>query len=417
MGTFDSPAPAPAPGVAPAAAPGAFDRTAFRDAWQSQGGGQTGESLSRFIASHPEFSTGVQQAGAHGDTVTLPTGEQLDLIGDVGGTGQSNWTGVGPGSARSGGPGVGPGGGSTGTAWGPSGSSFAGGGFSYKPWDQKFVAPTNVTEANDPGFQFRLDQGQRALQRSAAASGTLLTGGTAQDLQNLGQQQASAEYGNVYNRAMQQYQQGYGDYLGNYNRAFQDYQANFANDLSNRELGLRAQGQYFGQDLATNQNQSELNQFLWRILQAEKDAEKQAAIRNYLAQAESAAAAGRWEEALAILDGALEKMRGEPQLQALRCDLNDRWQAELRRRRIEALLTEVRDLELSTSVHAARERLAEEMSILGEDPSLAAELERFDSAIEAARRDASIASAVTEAAKLLTGRQWKNGLGPEGSNW
>ena len=37
-------------------------------------------------------------------------------------------------------------------------------------WNQQFQAPTDVTEQNDPGFQFRLQQGQDALQRSAARS-------------------------------------------------------------------------------------------------------------------------------------------------------------------------------------------------------------------------------------------------------
>jgi hypothetical protein len=69
----------------------------------------------------------------------------------------------------------------------------------------KFQAPTSVTEQNDPGFQFRLQEGQKALERSAAAKGGLLTGGTAQDLNKFSQDYASNEYGNVYNRAYGQY--------------------------------------------------------------------------------------------------------------------------------------------------------------------------------------------------------------------
>ena len=38
-----------------------------------------------------------------------------------------------------------------------------------------FTAPTGVTEQNDPGYQFRLQQGQNALQNSAAARGGLLS--------------------------------------------------------------------------------------------------------------------------------------------------------------------------------------------------------------------------------------------------
>lgn len=79
-------------------------------------------------------------------------------------------------------------------------------------WTGQFQAPTNVTEQNDPGFKFRLQQGQDALERSAAAKGGLLTGGTAKDLTNYAQDYASNEYGNVYNRALQQYQQSYNQF-------------------------------------------------------------------------------------------------------------------------------------------------------------------------------------------------------------
>lgn len=73
----------------------------------------------------------------------------------------------------------------------------------------KFVAPTDVTEQNDPGFQFRLKQGLDALQKSAAARGSLLTGGTLKAINDYAQGQASNEYGNVYNRAANEYAQRY----------------------------------------------------------------------------------------------------------------------------------------------------------------------------------------------------------------
>lgn len=89
-------------------------------------------------------------------------------------------------------------------------------------WDQTFQAPTNVTEQNDPGYQFRLQQGQQALERSAAAKGNLLTGGTAKDLTDYAQGAASNEYQNVYNRALEGYQTNYNTFANNqanqYNR-------------------------------------------------------------------------------------------------------------------------------------------------------------------------------------------------------
>jgi hypothetical protein len=53
-----------------------------------------------------------------------------------------------------------------------------------------------------PGFQFRLGEGLKALEKSAAARGTLLTGGTLKGLQRYGQDYASNEYQNRYNQLL-----------------------------------------------------------------------------------------------------------------------------------------------------------------------------------------------------------------------
>lgn len=52
----------------------------------------------------------------------------------------------------------------------------------------------------DPGYAFRFDQGQKALERSAAARGGLISGGTGGALQQFGQGLASQEYQNAFNR-------------------------------------------------------------------------------------------------------------------------------------------------------------------------------------------------------------------------
>ena len=52
----------------------------------------------------------------------------------------------------------------------------------------------------DPGYQFRFEEGQRALERGAAAKGGLLSGGMARKSIRYGQGMASNEYTNVYNR-------------------------------------------------------------------------------------------------------------------------------------------------------------------------------------------------------------------------
>lgn len=57
----------------------------------------------------------------------------------------------------------------------------------------------------DPGYGFRLSEGLKALERSAAARGGLLSGGTGKALTRYGQEMGSQEFGNAYNRALTEY--------------------------------------------------------------------------------------------------------------------------------------------------------------------------------------------------------------------
>lgn len=91
-----------------------------------------------------------------------------------------------------------------------------------KQYTEQFASPTEVTEQNDPGYQFRLAEGTKALQRSAAAKGGLLTGGTAKALERYGQDYASNEYSNVYNRALQNYQTNYNVYANERANAYNE---------------------------------------------------------------------------------------------------------------------------------------------------------------------------------------------------
>lgn len=63
-------------------------------------------------------------------------------------------------------------------------------------------APTLADLQMDPGYDFRLTQGQQALQRSAAARGVAQTGGFAKALTNYAQGAASQEYSNAFDRYM-----------------------------------------------------------------------------------------------------------------------------------------------------------------------------------------------------------------------
>jgi len=52
----------------------------------------------------------------------------------------------------------------------------------------------------DPGYAFRLSEGQKALDRQAAARGGLISGGALKAAQRFGQEMGSQEYTNAFNR-------------------------------------------------------------------------------------------------------------------------------------------------------------------------------------------------------------------------
>jgi hypothetical protein len=52
----------------------------------------------------------------------------------------------------------------------------------------------------DPGYAFRLSEGQKALDRQAAARGGLISGGALKAATRYGQDMGSQEYGNAFNR-------------------------------------------------------------------------------------------------------------------------------------------------------------------------------------------------------------------------
>ena len=52
----------------------------------------------------------------------------------------------------------------------------------------------------DPGYAFRMSEGMKGLERSAAARGGLLSGSTLKGIQRFGQDLASQEYTNAFNR-------------------------------------------------------------------------------------------------------------------------------------------------------------------------------------------------------------------------
>jgi hypothetical protein len=135
---------------------------------------------------------------------------------------------AGPTPPRSGGSGGGSyqgGGPSGGFDWQPGDAP----GFDAPRWqappefvyNKQFAKPDAASIQQDPSFQFRLDQGRKALEQSAAGKGVLRTGGTLKDLVNYGQNFATNEYSNIYNRNFNEYKFDYDKeadiYARNYN--------------------------------------------------------------------------------------------------------------------------------------------------------------------------------------------------------
>jgi hypothetical protein len=79
----------------------------------------------------------------------------------------------------------------------------------------------------DPGYAFRLSEGQKALDRQAAARGGLISGGALKAAQRYGQEMGSQEFQNAYNRAFT----GYGTEVAR------------ENQLYNRQAALAGIGQ------------------------------------------------------------------------------------------------------------------------------------------------------------------------------
>ncbi len=89
-------------------------------------------------------------------------------------------------------------GGSLGSLGGQNPTGFGG---YLAPFTDQFSAPTAAQAEAQPGYQFARDQGLQAIDRSAAAKGTLLTGGNLKDLAGYAGGVASQNYNSLYNQS------------------------------------------------------------------------------------------------------------------------------------------------------------------------------------------------------------------------
>ena len=104
-------------------------------------------------------------------------------------------------------------------------------------------ADTSAILKNDPSYQFRLKQGQQALDRSSAARGMGYSGAQMKAAQDYGQGMASTEFGNYYNR-LAGLSQGGQQAAGSMANAGSQYANNASTtfgNLSNAQTGILGQ--------------------------------------------------------------------------------------------------------------------------------------------------------------------------------
>lgn len=106
----------------------------------------------------------------------------------------------------------------------------------FKAFDKEIPTwtPTTIEDMKaDPGYQFRFQQGQEAVENSAAAKGSLLGGNTLRALNEYGQGFASNEFGNVNQRRQQDYLNKSGEWDTGYQKNTADWQSRLADWGSN----------------------------------------------------------------------------------------------------------------------------------------------------------------------------------------
>ena len=166
--------------------------------------------------------------------------------------------------------------------------------FAYAAYDQpeafsypEFSPPTGQQVLDeDPGYQFRREEGRKALERAIAARGTLLTGATKKALHDYGADYASQEYQKAFNRRLQQYREGAGlaerSYDRNLGAGQWAHQTNLGAARDQWTLGRGAQLEGYG---VNRQNAYQLarDQYAPQLASwtAEQRAKERAALEKY----------------------------------------------------------------------------------------------------------------------------------------
>lgn len=157
-----------------------------------------------------ECPPGMVPGGPNETDPCINPGGSIGGAGLGGSYGSGGYTGYGTGGA----------GGTTGFGGAPA--------FQYTPFNPALPGDTTT----DPSYLFRLEEGRKALERSASARGVLKTGGTLKDILDYGQEAASQEYGNIFNRGLQTWGAQYQGQKDAFAPAYGSWQTVYGGDLS-----------------------------------------------------------------------------------------------------------------------------------------------------------------------------------------
>lgn len=190
---------------------GPKDFTSIVHYWQSQHPASTPDmpGLIAFLNAQGIPVSTAMHNGMASDDKLLYNGQTYDLGTSLGGPGAAWFDQFGPQGADDGG------GNAVGSAFNIDPSYLT-------PFNKQFVMPSDATlpqfrpapafsfpdfqsptaddVLGDPGYQFRLEQGRKAIETSASARGLLNSGGNLSDILGFGQQLGSQEFGNVFDR-------------------------------------------------------------------------------------------------------------------------------------------------------------------------------------------------------------------------
>jgi hypothetical protein len=98
-----------------------------------------------------------------------------------------------------------------------------------------FTAPDPSMLNSDPSYQYDLAQQQKGIEKSAAARGTLLTGGLLKRLQENASGVASRHFGDIFGRALDTYRTNRDTNAQNFGQGMQSYTGSLAG--SDRDYG------------------------------------------------------------------------------------------------------------------------------------------------------------------------------------